>query len=92
MEMGYESDEECDCHCDESDSKMMMLWHVGKFAKMELLKEKIKKRLEAAQGKKLDKMADFAVEAMNEYHKAKGDMSKKWQEMHEKFESIFKEN
>ena len=48
---------------EDMDMKMMLMW-LGKKAKFELLKEKIKKKLEAAEGKKLDEVADLVVEGM----------------------------
>ncbi|MBI4452281.1 hypothetical protein HY637_02540 [Candidatus Woesearchaeota archaeon] len=59
---------------------------------MELLKEKMKERLEAAAGKNLDKAADLIVEALLEQYKAEGDLSKKKLELSEKLDKIFSED
>lgn len=70
------------------DQKMMML-HLVKMAKIELLKEKIKKKLEATQGKKLDEIANILVEAKTEMHNAKKEFWKKKMEAKEKMMEIF---
>ncbi|DAC72735.1 MAG TPA: hypothetical protein DSN98_03675 [Thermoplasmata archaeon] len=72
------------------DHKAMM-WHLVKEAKAELLKEKIKKRLEAVEGKKLDEIANMLVEAKMEMRKAKKEFWKKKMEMKEKMMEIFSE-
>jgi hypothetical protein len=72
------------------DHKAMM-WHLVKEARAELLKEKIKKRLEAIEGKKLDEMAGMLIEARMEIKKAKREFWKKKMEMKEKMMEIFSE-
>ena len=88
---GSSSKECCENQQDQSyhsNDRMGIMLCVAKSAKMELLKEKIKKRLESTEGKKLDKLADFLVESMLDYRKSKIDMIKRHGEMREKFESI----
>ena len=82
----------CGCHnCwDQMDSKTMMMNLVMK-AKMELMKEKIKKKLEIMEGKKLDQMVDLLVEAKLSIQKANMDMMKNKEEMMEKFKDIWGE-
>lgn len=83
------------CGCSSSgcgEDKIAMMFHVAKKAKMELIKEKVKKKLEAVEGKKLDKVADLLVEAMLGKYRMKQEAEKKMQEMYEKFEAIFSEN
>ncbi len=65
--------------------KMM---HLAKEAKMELIKEKMKKRLEAVEGKKLDKLADLVVDTMLAKYKLKGELMKKHDELGEKWEDM----
>ncbi len=83
------------CSCNQScgqeyDHFGMTLW-LAKKAKIELLKEKIKKRIEATQGKKLDKMADIAIEAITEHKKSSVEMEKKYEDLREKFNATMNE-
>ena len=90
-----ECDEQCGSGCEccrEEYDKLDMFLYMAKGAKMELLKEKMKERLEAASGKKLDKAADLIVEALLEQYKTEGDLSKKKQELGEKLDKIFSED
>ncbi len=66
--------------------------YMAKEAKFELLREKIKRKLETSQGKKLDQIADVAVEAFLESWKGKTEMKARWQELEEKIEKIFESN
>ena len=68
-----------------------MMW-VAKEAKMELMKEKMKKKLESVHGKKLDKIADFIVEAMHQHKKAGKEMMKQIEESREKFFAMLHED
>lgn len=81
-----------ECCGEEQYDKADMFLYMAKGAKMELLKEKMKKRLEAAEGKKLDKVADLIVEALLERYKTDEDISKKRQELSEKLDTIFSED
>lgn len=72
------------------DQKAMM-FHLVKMAKAELLKEKIKKKIESIEGKKLDEIAAMLVESKMELRKAKRDFWKKKMEMKEKMMEIFSE-
>jgi hypothetical protein len=72
------------------DNKAMM-WHLVNEAKAELLREKIKKKLELVEGKKLDEIANMLVEAKMEMRKAKKEFWKKKMEMKEKMMEIFSE-
>ena len=66
----------------------MMMWLVHS-AKMELIKEKMKKKLEAAKGKKLDQVAELFVDAMMDEYKDRAGTEKRKEELREKFASIF---
>lgn len=70
------------------DRKAMMMFVVKK-AKFELLKEKVKKRLEEKEGKQLDEMADILVEARLELKKAKREFWKKKMQMKERMMELF---
>ena len=72
------------------DQKAMMC-NLVKMAKAELLKEKIKKKLESIEGKKLDEIADMFVESKRELRKARKEFWKKKMEMKEKMMEIFSE-
>ena len=86
--------EKCNCSsesscCEKSYSKIdMMIWLVHK-AKMELIKEKMKKKLEAVKGKQLDQVADLFVNAMMEKYKDEAEAERKREELFQKFEDIF---
>lgn len=71
------------CH---PDKFSMMMWLV-KSAKTELIREKVKARLETLEGKKLDNLADFLVESMLEHKKAKAEFYKLREEQESRDES-----
>lgn len=91
MEHGMEHEGYEGHHDHMHGDKMGMMKCVFKEAKMELMKEKIKKKLEAAEGKKLDAMADALVSGMLEHMKIKMEMWQHKQEMMEKMKTIFME-
>lgn len=75
--------------CEKSYSKMdMMMWLVHS-AKMELIKEKMKKKFEAAKGKQFDQVAELFVNAMMKKYKDEAESERKREEFQQKFESIF---
>ena len=76
-------------HCCSGDDKFMEMFCLAKEAKMYLLKEKIKKKLEAIEGRKLDQAADLIVQALMDHHQDKMHKMKKEQEFRHGFESIF---
>mgnify|MGYP001619185067 CR=1 FL=1 len=81
------------CGCGEEQcSKLDMYFWLAKQAKMELLKEKMKKRLEASDGKRLDRVTELIVGALLEHNKAEADVSKRRQELNEQLEKIFSED
>ena len=71
--------------------KMTELMETVKCAKESLLKEKIKARLEARIGKKLDKIADVAVEMLMNKWKMKHEKYEMKEAMMEKMEDIMSE-
>jgi hypothetical protein len=92
-------EQQCGCRHEYYEEDMAgMMMHLAKKAKFELLKEKMKKRIETVEGKKLDKLADLVVDTMLAKYKLKMELEKKheelgekWEEMEEKMEEIFKE-
>ena len=58
---------------------------------MELIKEKVKRKLEETHGKKFDKIAQLLVDSMTEKMNMKKEMFQKKREMEEKFKAIFME-
>ena len=81
-----------DCSSERSYSKIdMMMWLVHK-AKMELIKEKMKKKLEASKGKQLDQVADLFINAMMEKYKDEAESEKRRQELAQKFDDILKKD
>ena len=85
------SEQCCNCGAEEYD-KSDMFFYLAKEAKMDLLKEKIKKRLDSVDGKKLDKAAELIVDMLLDYYKTEDDISNKKQEFNEKLEKIFSED
>ena len=77
----------CGSHGQEYD-KFAMMMYLAKEAKMELLKDKIKKKLESEQGKKYDEIAAVLVEALMQKKKDKMEAEKHMEEMRERFYSI----
>jgi len=64
------------------------MMHLAKEAKMELIKEKMKKRFEAVEGKKFDKLADLVVDTMLAKYKLKSELMQKHDELGEKWEEM----
>lgn len=58
------------------------------WAKIELLKEKVKQRMEASYGKQLDKTADLIVEVLSERMKNAEELEKKEGELEQAFENF----
>ena len=89
------SSDGCGCNSPEQScgkcDKMEMFMEVAKTAKSELLREKIKKRLEVVMGKKLDKVAELLVEAMIDHYKSEMEQENKEQDFRQRFEAIFSE-
>ena len=79
---------ESDC-CERGYDKIDMFMYLVHSAKMELVKEKMKKRLEAAKGKQLDQVADLFVNAMMDKYKDEAESERKREELRQKFENIF---
>ena len=75
---------------DEYDKVDMMLF-LAKKAKMELLKEKMKKKLDSIEGKKLDEVADLIVTAMMSKHKMAREGMEKREDLLDKLDEIFAE-
>lgn len=89
MEMKQGCKEEGDWHhgWGHMDQKEMMMW-ILHMAKKELLKEKIKQRLQEAEGKKMDEIAKAVVEGKMEFMKMKKEMWAKKKQMMEKMMDI----
>lgn len=66
--------------CEPDYAKMIAHW-----AKMELLKEKVKLRMEKKHGKELDKLADLIIEVVEERAKSVDELEKKEEELDEAF-------
>ncbi len=80
--------EQCERSSDGCDDRFMMAMMIVKRAKMELLKEKVKKKLEEVDGKRLDKVADLIVEVMLDQRKTHQDMEKRYDEMKDRFDAL----
>jgi hypothetical protein len=59
---------------------------IADWAKLELLKEKVKARIDAKYGPKLDRMADLIVEVIEERHAAAGRWEAREEELSEGFD------
>ena len=86
--MGVEGMDHMMWHGDEYDKVELMLF-LAKKAKMELLKEKMKKKLDALEGKKLDAVADLIVNAMLGKHKMEREGMEKKEELLDKLDEIW---
>ncbi|MBI5046757.1 hypothetical protein HZC07_03425 [Candidatus Micrarchaeota archaeon] len=71
---GCESDCDSECGCPSPDELAMV---VGKMAMYEALKDRVKKRMEAKMGPKLDKIADLIVEGFAGHMQEHQSMCKK---------------
>ena len=67
---------------------MMELVHE---ASAELIKERVKKKLDAINGKKYDKIADLLVEAKMEYMKSQGSVMKQKELSQKLMSALFEE-
>ena len=74
---------------EKGEDKYGMMMCLVKDAKEELIKEKLKKRFEAAEGKKLDEMADLIVKLVIEKHKSKMEMYRKKEELWNHLKSVY---
>ena len=86
--------ESCKCGsesscCEGRSGKIDMFMYLVHEAKMELIKEKMKKRLEAMKGKQFDQVADMFVNAMMEKCKDKAESERKMEELEQKFYAVF---
>ena len=85
--------EQCKCSsdgcCEDSHGKLDMFMYLVHSAKMELIKEKMKKKLEAVKGKQLDQVAELFVNAMMEKYKDEAESERKMGELQQKFDDIF---
>ena len=86
--------EQCNCPsedscCGSSCDKMDMLMYLVHSAKMELIKEKMKKKLDAVKGRQFDQVADLFVSAMMEKYKDEAESERKREEIQQKFDAIF---
>ncbi|MDQ6866005.1 MAG: hypothetical protein M3044_19540 [Thermoproteota archaeon] len=71
---------------------VMAMWHKATFAAYsELMVEKLKKRIEAANGPVMDKVADALMESMGKEFEAVKQKSSAKKELHEKLAKIFSE-
>ena len=71
---------------------VMVMWHKASFeAYSELMIEKLKKRIEAANGPVMDKVADALTESMGKEWQAMIQKSSAKKELHEKLAKIFSE-
>jgi hypothetical protein len=71
---------------------VMAMWHKASFeAYSELMVEKLKKRIEVANGPVMDKVADALTESMGKEWQAMIQQSSAKKELHEKLAKIFSE-
>ncbi|MDP3742616.1 MAG: hypothetical protein Q8R15_04845 [Candidatus Micrarchaeota archaeon] len=74
----------CATSCAEVDYAELM----AKSAKFELLREKVKQRIDKQQGKELDKIADLVVDAISQKAKTSEELEKKRQQLASAFEEL----
>ena len=80
----------CGSGCGEMDY-LRMIVYLAKEAKAEMIKDKIKTRLEKTHGKKLDKIADIAVEALQAKCEMGNERQKKMEELNAKLDAVWEE-
>ncbi len=73
-------------------SSMDYAFLLGHWAKKEILKEKVKKRMEAEYGKQLDAIADMIVEFVKDRNATQVELDKKAEALEEKMETVFGED
>jgi len=78
-------------HHGEHADKFGMMMCLAKEAHMELLKEKLKRRIDSTQGKKMDEIVSVIADAMAEKMKARMEAKRRKHEMWEKLEEILME-
>jgi hypothetical protein len=61
---------------------------LARWARAELLKEKVKQRMEAKHGKDLDRLADLVVEMVEEQAREDKELEQKREKLRESFESM----
>ena len=66
--------------------RMLLNW-----AKTELLKEKMKAKLDQKYGKELDRIADMLVEVVSEEEKSKRELGRKKEDVRTKLQSFFED-
>ncbi len=74
----------CATSCAEVDYAELL----GRSAKFELLREKVKQRIDKQQGKKLDKIADLVVDAISQKAKTSEELEKKREQLRNAFEEL----
>ena len=87
---GCGSEERCGSgYC--GPSNVDYAYALGHWAKKELLRQKVKERLEKQYGKKLDELADAIVDLMKERSKTEDEEAKLSETVDEKMEAVFGE-
>lgn len=82
----------CESECDDSSCSMTeMMMELVHEASAELIKERVKKKLDAINGKKYDKIADLLVEAKMEYMKSQGSVMKQKELSQKLMSALFEE-
>ena len=85
-----ETGDPCNCPCHHSEEHGEHMLHLVKCAKHDLLKEKMKKQLEAQIGKNLDKIAEVAVNALLAHMQQKMAEKQAGEQYEENLTSAFK--
>jgi hypothetical protein len=87
---------EIGCNCGESavdfyDVMERRLMQMTFWAHKELLFDKIKQKIQAEEGEKLDKLADLLIDASKSKWKSEQEMEKKREELRERIKDTFEE-
>ncbi len=85
-------DQNCECQTSESQcgfSHADMLFFLAKKAKMELIKEKMKKHLEAADGTRYDKAAKLVVDALVAHRENRMESAEKWESFQKELDELW---
>jgi hypothetical protein len=81
-----ESDGDC---CSERDARLAKLAWMTHAARMKLLHEKIRAKLEATEGAKLDQLAQLAIDALSAQRAQESASDAKWDEFERRLDELW---
>ncbi len=85
-------EQNCECQTNDAQcgySQTDMLFYLAKKAKMELIKEKMKKQWEAQDGERFDKAAKLIVESLIAHRENRMESVEKWDAFQKQFDELW---